>query len=76
MRNTLIIMFSKIRVNGSQQEPLFKFLKSKRAGFLFLRRIYWNFTKFLVDKDGNVVRRFSPIAFPNLLRKHIDALID
>src|SRR3954468_2861638 len=50
-------LFAKIAVNGPAAHPLYTFLKSKRRGFLGTKRIKWNFTKFLVDRDGNVVRR-------------------
>lgn len=54
-------MFSKIDVNGVNEEPLFRFLKLQQNGNGFLGdKIKWNFTKFLVDKKGNVVKRFAP----------------
>ncbi|URE27044.1 glutathione peroxidase [Musa troglodytarum] len=56
-------IFDKIEVNGNNAAPLYKFLKSKKGGFLG-SRIKWNFTKFLVDKDGNVVDRYSPTTSP------------
>ncbi|KAH1108129.1 hypothetical protein J1N35_011897 [Gossypium stocksii] len=56
-------IFKKIRCNGPNTEPVFKFLKAKKSGFLG-SRIKWNFTKFLVDKDGNVLARYSPTTTP------------
>nr|KJB23139.1 hypothetical protein B456_004G083200 [Gossypium raimondii] len=56
-------IFKKVRCNGPNTEPVFKFLKAKKSGFLG-SRIKWNFTKFLVDKDGNVLSRYSPTTTP------------
>ena len=52
-------MFSKIEVNGKNTHPLYQFLKKEKPGVLNTGAIKWNFTKFLVDKDGKVVERFS-----------------
>ena len=52
-------MFAKVEVNGKNEEPLFGFLKSQQKGILG-QNIKWNFTKFLVDRNGNVVERFAP----------------
>ena len=54
-------MFAKVEVNGKNEEPLFGFLKSQQKGILG-QNIKWNFTKFLVDRNGNVVERFAPTA--------------
>ena len=67
-------MFSKIEVNGANAHPLFKFLKAKSSGFLF-KRIKWNFTKFLVDRQGNVVKRFSPATDPINIEKYIKNIL-
>ncbi|KAF8769321.1 hypothetical protein HU200_006837 [Digitaria exilis] len=56
-------IFGKVDVNGSDAAPLYKFLKSEKGG-LFGERIKWNFTKFLVDKDGHVVGRYAPTSSP------------
>ncbi|XVF32623.1 hypothetical protein REPUB_Repub17cG0098200 [Reevesia pubescens] len=56
-------IFRKVRVNGPTTEPVYKFLKSNKSGF-FGPRIKWNFTKFLVDKDGHVLGRYSPTTAP------------
>ena len=52
-------MFAKVDVNGKKEEPIFGFLKSQQKGILG-QNIKWNFTKFLVDRNGNVVERFAP----------------
>ena len=53
-------MFAKIDVNGERAEPLFTYLKQQRRGVLGLPRIKWNFTKFVVDREGRVIQRFAP----------------
>ena len=55
---------SQVEVNGSGAAPIYKFLKSSKGG-LFGDGIKWNFTKFLVDKDGNVVERYAPTTSPS-----------
>ena len=52
--------FAKIEVNGENAAPLYKWLKKQKSGFLGTQSIKWNFTKFLVDREGKVVKRFSP----------------
>lgn len=56
-------MFAKIDVNGENEDPLFTFLKAQKGGILS-RNIKWNFTKFLVDKNGKVVERYAPTTEP------------
>ncbi|KAI5426739.1 putative glutathione peroxidase 5 [Lathyrus oleraceus] len=56
-------IFGKVRVNGPDTAPLYKFLKEKKSGFLG-SRIKWNFTKFLVNKEGLVIQRYGPTATP------------
>jgi glutathione peroxidase len=68
-------MFAKIEVNGANAHPLYKFLKVARPGLLGIRRISWNFTKFLVDRQGRVVRRFSPTTKPARLVRPIEELL-
>ena len=68
-------MFSKIEVNGANAHPLYRFLKKERKGLLGTEAIKWNFTKFLVDKQGNVVDRFSPQTKPEALTEKIAALV-
>lgn len=60
----------KINVNGSATHPIFHWLKSKQKG-LFGKRISWNFTKFLIDQQGNVVKRFSPSTKPEKIEQFI-----
>lgn len=57
-------LFAKIDVNGAHAHPLFRWLKEQRPGVLGTRRIKWNFTKFLVGRDGQVIRRYAPTAKP------------
>ena len=67
-------MHEKIDVKGEQQHPLFKFLTEAQNGF-FNEKIKWNLTKFLVDKNGDVVQRFSPQQKPSQLESEIEALL-
>ncbi len=67
-------MFSKINVNGKSQHPLYKFLKEKKSGFLS-GTIKWNFTKFLVDREGNIINRFGPSTEPADIEKHIENIL-
>lgn len=62
-------LFAKINVNGSSASPLYKYLTSIRRGFLGTRRIKWNFTKFLIDREGQVVRRFGPMTKPERIER-------
>jgi len=68
-------MFAKIEVNGDKTHPLYKFLKSQAKGLLGSEAIKWNFTKFLVDKDGKVVRRYAPTDTPASIGKDIEAML-
>lgn len=68
-------MFSKVKVNGSETEPLFKHLKKQAPGLLGNQAIKWNFTKFLVDASGKVVKRYSPTHRPESIQKDIQALL-
>ena len=67
-------MFAKIDVNGSGAHPLYKFLKGEKSGLLG-SSIKWNFTKFLVDRNGRVVARHAPTTTPQALKKEIEALL-
>ena len=58
--NVTFKMFDKIEVNGTNASPLFKYLKHESPGILGTEAVKWNFTKFLVNKDGQVVKRFAP----------------
>ena len=68
-------MFAKVDVNGDHAHPLFRFLKAAKPGLLGTEGIKWNFTKFLVGKDGEVVGRYAPATKPEELRKEIEALL-
>jgi len=68
-------LFAKIEVNGEGAHPLYKLLKQSAPGFLGTQRIKWNFTKFLVDRQGRVVNRYAPNVKPESLAKDIEALI-
>ncbi|HZT34784.1 MAG TPA: glutathione peroxidase, partial [Nitrososphaera sp.] len=65
-------MFSKIDVNGSKEHPIYKFLKEKAPGVLGSEAIKWNFTKFLVGKDGKVIKRYAPQVKPIEISTDID----
>lgn len=68
-------MFGKIDVNGKDTEPLFKHLKSAAPGALGSEGIKWNFTKFLVSKEGDVVKRYAPSTKPEAIAADIEALL-
>ena len=68
-------MFDKIDVNGDDAHPLFRFLKTEAPGVLGTEAIKWNFTKFLVDRDGRVVRRYAPKDKPEKIADDIEALL-
>ncbi len=65
----------KVEVNGEGAHPLFKYLTKEAPGLLGTTTIKWNFTKFLVDRDGNVVERFAPTTKPEELAPHIEKLL-
>ncbi|MCY4046231.1 MAG: glutathione peroxidase [Cellvibrionales bacterium] len=66
-------MFKKIEVNGDGADPLFQFLKAEAPGFLGSERVKWNFTKFLVGRDGKVVKRFAPSTSPKKAKPMIES---
>lgn len=68
-------MFAKVKVNGSDAEPLWKFLKASISG-TFGQSIKWNFTKFLVDQNGKPVSRYGTPTNPSSIRKDIEELLD
>jgi glutathione peroxidase len=68
-------MFAKVDVNGPHASPLFRCLKKEARGLLGSESIKWNFTKFLVDRNGDVVNRFAPTTKPEALRKAIEKLL-
>ena len=71
---TTFPLFSKIDVNGTNAAPLFTFLKNQKGGFLG-DDIKWNFTKFLVSRDGTVVKRYAPMTTPDKIEKDILKLL-
>lgn len=68
-------MFAKVDVNGENESPLYTFLKSNQKGILGTENIKWNFTKFLVDKDGTVVDRYGSASSPESIEKDIIKLL-
>lgn len=68
-------MFAKIEVNGENANPLFKWLKSSKPGLLGTEGIKWNFTKFLIGRDGQVLKRYAPTDTPESLRADIEEAI-
>ena len=68
-------MFAKVDVNGANAHPLWQWLKSEKSGFLGIDAIKWNFSKFLVDKSGNVVKRYAPTDTPEKIEKDLDAVL-
>ena len=68
-------LLAKVDVNGANAAPLYAFLKGQRPGLLGTEGIKWNFTKFLVDRSGQVVERFAPPVQPNDLASAIEALL-
>jgi glutathione peroxidase len=73
--NVSFPLFSKIEVNGNGADPVYQFLKSKAKGLLGTEAVKWNFTKFLVDRQGNVRDRFAPSTKPEDLEKEIAPLL-
>ncbi|MBN2221426.1 MAG: glutathione peroxidase [Vallitaleaceae bacterium] len=67
-------VFDKIEVNGENESPLFSYLKKEKKGMMG-SKIKWNFTKFLVDRNGNVIKRYSPTDKPEKIVKDIEALL-
>ena len=68
-------MFSRVNVNGGKAHPLFRHLKAKKRGLLGTPWIKWNFTKFLVDREGTVAARFAPKVAPEQIEAHIRKLL-
>ena len=68
-------LFAKIDVNGGAADPLYKFLKREARGVFGTERIKWNFTKFLVDSQGKVRKRYAPTAKPSSIENAISALL-
>ena len=68
-------MFGKIEVNGADADPLFKHLKKEAPGVLGSEGIKWNFTKFLIDRSGKVVKRYAPKDTPKAIARDIEKLL-
>ena len=68
-------MFAKVEVNGDAAHPLYNFLKSESPGVLGSEGIKWNFTKFLVDKNGAVVKRYGSVDSPDKIEKDVEGLL-
>lgn len=68
-------MFDKIEVNGKNAHPLYKYLKSKLGGGLFGDKIKWNFTKFVIDKQGVPVKRYAPTTKPEKMEGYIKSIL-
>jgi glutathione peroxidase len=68
-------MFAKVDVNGDAAHPLWKWLKQEKGGLLGLSAIKWNFSKFLIDREGRVIKRYAPTDKPESLRGDIEAAL-
>ena len=68
-------MMRKVDVNGPATHPLYAYLKKRKRGLLGTQSVKWNFTKFLVDRNGEVTRRFAPNIEPKALEGAIEALL-
>lgn len=68
------LMFSKIDVNGKNAHPIYKYLRSELGG-VFGNRIKWNFTKFLLDKQGKPVKRFAPAITPEQIEPYLEKML-
>ncbi len=68
-------MFAKVEVNGTDAHPVYRFLKQAAPGLLGTEAVKWNFTKFLVGRDGRVVARYAPTTQPAVLRADIEKLL-
>ena len=74
--NVSFKIFDKINVNGSNASPLFKHLKNEAKGVMGSEAIKWNFTKFLVDNNGSVLKRYSPQTTPDKIDKDLSEILD
>ena len=68
-------LYEKIEVNGSNAHPLWKWMKKEKPGLLGMEGVKWNFTKFLVDKNGKVVKRYAPTDTPEKIEKDLAAVL-
>jgi len=69
-------LFDKVDVNGSNAHPLFRYLTSACSGFFGSASVKWNFTKFLIDRYGNTVKRYSPLIPPEKIMTAVESLLD
>jgi len=74
--NVSFKIFDKINVNGSSASPLFKHLKNQAKGVMGSEAIKWNFTKFLIDNNGSVIKRYSPQTTPDKIDKDLSKILD
>jgi len=74
--NVSFKIFDKINVNGSNASPLFKHLKNEAKGVMGSEAIKWNFTKFLIDNNGSVIKRYSPQTTPDKIDKDLSKILD
>lgn len=68
-------LMAKVDVNGDSASPLFDWMKAEKPGLMGSKAIKWNFTKFLIDRGGNVVKRYSPTDAPKAIAKDIEKLL-
>jgi glutathione peroxidase len=68
-------LFSKVDVNGPKAHPVYEFLKKAKPGFLGVKQIKWNFTKFLIDRTGRPIKRYAPHTAPAVIGKDIEAAL-
>ncbi|KAI7851054.1 thioredoxin-like protein [Circinella umbellata] len=66
---------AKLDVNGDKEAPIYKFLKESQPGLLGMKRVKWNFEKFLVDREGNVVKRYASLTEPKAIAADIEKLL-
>ena len=74
--NVSFKIFDKINVNGASASPLFKHLKNEAKGVMGSEAIKWNFTKFLIDNNGSVIKRYSPQTTPDKIDKDLSEILD
>ena len=68
-------LYAKVDVNGANAHPLYQWLKGEKSGFLGTEGIKWNFTKFLIDRSGKVIKRYAPTDTPEKIEKDVAALV-
>ena len=68
-------MFAKVDVNGEHTHPVYQYLKRARPGVLGTQAIKWNFTKFLIDRNGNVIQRYAPADTPAAIEKDVEKVL-